>query len=65
MTESGPIVGRGTRVHEETGKRHVTLTDSRGSGDQSADPGSDGRSVRIGMGPEQDMSGVNAGEFMR
>ena len=47
MTEFKQIVGRGTRVHEETGKRYFTLMDFRGATGHFADPDFDGEPVQI------------------
>ena len=47
MTEFKQIVGRGTRVHEETGKRYFTLMDFRGASNHFADPDFDGDPVQI------------------
>ena len=47
MTEFKQIVGRGTRVHEDTGKFYFTLIDFRGATDHFADPDFDGEPVQI------------------
>ncbi len=47
MTEFKQIVGRGTRVHEDTGKRYFTLIDFRGATSHFADPDFDGEPVQI------------------
>ena len=47
MTEFKQIVGRGTRVHEETGKFYFTLMDFRGATSHFADPEFDGEPVQI------------------
>ena len=47
MTEFKQIVGRGTRVHEDTGKRYFTLIDFRGAAGHFADPDFDGEPVQI------------------
>jgi len=47
MTEFKQIVGRGTRVHEETGKRYFTVMDFRGATSHFADPDFDGEPVQI------------------
>ena len=47
MTEFKQIVGRGTRVHEETGKRYFTLMDFRGATSHFADPEFDGEPVQV------------------
>lgn len=47
MTEFKQIVGRGTRVHEDTGKRYFTIIDFRGATSHFADPDFDGEPVQI------------------
>ncbi|MEI8395305.1 MAG: DEAD/DEAH box helicase family protein [Rhodospirillaceae bacterium] len=47
MTEFKQIVGRGTRVHEDTKKFYFTLLDFRGSSNHFADPEFDGEPVQI------------------
>jgi type I restriction enzyme R subunit len=47
MTEFKQIVGRGTRVHEETQKYYFTLVDFRGASAHFADPDFDGDPVQI------------------
>jgi type I restriction enzyme R subunit len=47
MTEFKQIVGRGTRVHEDTGKYYFTLMDFRGASSHFADPDFDGEPVQI------------------
>ena len=47
MTEFKQIVGRGTRVHEETRKFYFTLMDFRGATSHFADPEFDGEPVQI------------------
>ncbi|MFC0389658.1 EcoAI/FtnUII family type I restriction enzme subunit R [Muricoccus vinaceus] len=47
MTEFKQIVGRGTRVHEDTKKFYFTLMDFRGATSHFADPGFDGEPVQI------------------
>ena len=47
MTEFKQIVGRGTRVHEDTRKYFFTLMDFRGATDHFADPDFDGEPVQI------------------
>ncbi len=47
MTEFKQIVGRGTRVHEETRKFYFTLIDFRGATSHFADPEFDGEPVQI------------------
>jgi hypothetical protein len=47
MTEFKQIVGRGTRVHEDTKKFYFTLIDFRGATSHFADPDFDGDPVQI------------------
>ncbi len=47
MTEFKQIVGRGTRVHEDTQKFYFTLMDFRGATGHFADPEFDGEPVQI------------------
>ena len=47
MTEFKQIVGRGTRVHEDTKKFYFTLIDFRGATNHFADPDFDGEPVRF------------------
>jgi type I restriction enzyme R subunit len=47
MTEFKQIVGRGTRVHEDTRKFYFTLIDFRGATSHFADPEFDGEPVQI------------------
>jgi type I restriction enzyme R subunit len=47
MTEFKQIVGRGTRVHEDTKKFYFTLIDFRGATAHFADPNFDGDPVQI------------------
>ena len=47
MTEFKQIVGRGTRVHEDTKKFYFTLIDFRGATNHFADPEFDGEPVQI------------------
>ncbi len=47
MTEFKQIVGRGTRVHEDTRKFYFTLIDFRGATSHFVDPGFDGDPVQI------------------
>jgi type I restriction enzyme, R subunit len=47
MTEFKQIVGRGTRVHEDTKKFYFTLIDFRGASSHFADPEFDGEPVQI------------------
>jgi len=54
MTEFKQIVGRGTRVHEDTQKFYFTLIDFRGATDHFADPDFDGEPVQIYEAGEDD-----------
>ena len=54
MTEFKQIVGRGTRVHEDTGKYYFTLIDFRGATSHFADPDFDGEPVQIYQPGEND-----------
>src|SRR5262249_49700842 len=47
MTEFKQILGRGTRVHEDSGKYYFTLMDFRGATHHFADPDFDGEPVMI------------------
>ena len=47
MTEFKQIVGRGTRVHEDSQKYYFTLMDFRGATNHFADPEFDGEPVQI------------------
>ncbi|MCY3941140.1 MAG: DEAD/DEAH box helicase family protein [Gammaproteobacteria bacterium] len=47
MTEFKQIVGRGSRVHEDTRKFYFTLIDFRGASSHFADPEFDGEPVQI------------------
>ena len=47
MTEFKQILGRGTRVHEESRKLYFTLIDFRGATSHFADPDFDGEPVQI------------------
>ncbi len=53
MTEFKQIVGRGTRVHEDTRKFYFTLMDFRGATNHFADPDFDGEPVQI-YEPDED-----------
>ena len=53
MTEFKQIVGRGTRVHEDTKKYYFTLIDFRRATNHFADPEFDGEPVQI-YEPEED-----------
>ena len=53
MTEFKQIVGRGTRVHEDTHKFYFTLMDFRGATSHFADPDFDGEPVQI-YEPDED-----------
>jgi type I restriction enzyme R subunit len=54
MTEFKQIVGRGTRVHEDTRKYYFTLLDFRKATNHFADPDFDGEPVQIYEPSEQD-----------
>src|SRR5690606_15379060 len=54
MTEFKQIVGRGTRVHEDTRKYYFTLMDFRGASSHFADPDFDGEPVQIYSPGEDD-----------
>ncbi|MEO1250714.1 MAG: DEAD/DEAH box helicase family protein [Pseudomonadota bacterium] len=57
MTEFKQIIGRGTRVHEDSQKFYFTLIDFRGATNHFADPDFDGEPVQIYQpGPEDDMT---------
>ena len=47
MTEFKQIIGRGTRINEEFGKKFFTIMDFRGVTDLFADPAFDGDPVRV------------------
>ena len=53
-SEFKQIVGRGTRVHEDTGKKYFTLMDFRGATHHFADPAFDGEPVQIYEPGDQD-----------
>lgn len=53
MTEFKQIVGRGTRVHEDTKKYYFTLVDFRKATNHFADPAFDGEPVQI-YEPDED-----------
>jgi type I restriction enzyme, R subunit len=54
MTEFKQIVGRGTRVHEDTKKYYFTLIDFRKATNHFADPDFDGEPVQIYVPGEND-----------
>jgi type I restriction enzyme R subunit len=54
MTEFKQILGRGTRVHEDTHKYYFTLMDFRGATHHFADPDFDGEPVQIYEPDEND-----------
>lgn len=57
MTEFKQIVGRGTRVHEDTRKFYFTLIEFRGATNHFADPDFDGDPVQIySPGPDGPMT---------
>ena len=60
MTEFKQIVGRGTRVHEDTSKLYFTLIDFRGATSHFADPDFDGEpeaDLRARRGRSHDPTG--------
>lgn len=71
MTEFKQILGRGTRVHEDTGKYFFTLIDFRGATRHFADPDFDGEPVQIydpgdqdPISPPDDESELGEGEIV-
>ena len=57
MTEFKQIVGRGTRIHEDTQKYYFTLMDFRGATSHFADPDFDGPPIQIyDPGPDDPMA---------
>jgi type I restriction enzyme R subunit len=57
MTEFKQIVGRGTRVHEDTKKFYFTLLDFRGASGHFADPEFDGEPAQVyEPGPDEPIS---------
>ncbi|WRY33549.1 DEAD/DEAH box helicase family protein [Thioclava litoralis] len=52
MTEFKQIVGRGTRVHQDSGKKFFTLIDFRGATNHFSDPEFDGDPVQIYVPPD-------------
>jgi type I restriction enzyme R subunit len=61
MTEFKQIVGRGTRIHEDTKKFYFTLIDFRGATSHFADPDFDGEPVQIyEPGPDAPMTPPDA-----
>lgn len=63
MTEFKQIIGRGTRINEEYGKRYFTIIDFRNVTDLFADPDFDGDPVRIKVSSEDDdLTGIEAEE---
>lgn len=63
MTEFKQIIGRGTRINEEYGKRYFTIIDFRNVTDLFADPDFDGDPVRIKISGEgDDLAGIEAEE---
>jgi len=64
MTEFKQIIGRGTRVHEDTKKFYFTLIDFRGATNHFADPDFDGEPVQIyEPGPDDPISPPNVEEL--
>lgn len=63
MTEFKQIIGRGTRINEEYGKRYFTILDFRNVTDLFSDPDFDGDPVRIKQVHEdEDISAIEAEE---
>ena len=63
MTEFKQIIGRGTRINEEYGKRYFTIIDFLNVTDLFADPDFDGDPVRIKVsGEDDDLTGIEAEE---
>ena len=63
MTEFKQIVGRGTRVHEDTKKFYFTLMDFRGATSHFADKDFDGDPIQIYVpGPDDPINPPDAGE---
>ena len=59
MTEFKQIIGRGTRINEEYGKRYFTILDFRNVTDLFADPDFDGDPVRIKpVSQDDNISGI-------
>jgi type I restriction enzyme, R subunit len=57
LTEFKQIMGRGTRIHEDTKKFYFTLIDFRGASNHFADPDFDGEPVQIYQpGPDEPIS---------
>jgi type I restriction enzyme R subunit len=64
MTEFKQIIGRGTRINEEYGKRYFTILDFRNVTDLFSDPEFDGDPVRVkGVGQGDDISGMEDEEL--
>ncbi|RJP86273.1 MAG: DEAD/DEAH box helicase [Desulfobacteraceae bacterium] len=63
MTEFKQIIGRGTRINEEYGKRYFTILDFRNVTDLFSDPDFDGDPVRIKpVSQDEDISVIEAEE---
>jgi type I restriction enzyme R subunit len=64
MTEFKQIIGRGTRIHEETGKYYFTIMDFRQATDHFADPDFDGKPIPnlAFPGPPKDAGVEDAGD---
>jgi type I restriction enzyme, R subunit len=63
MTEFKQIIGRGTRINEEYGKRYFTILDFRNVTDLFSDPDFDGDPVRIKpVSQDEDISDVEKEE---
>jgi type I restriction enzyme R subunit len=64
MTEFKQIIGRGTRINEEYGKRYFTILDFRNVTDLFSDPEFDGDPVRVkGVAQGDDISGIEGEEL--
>jgi len=63
MTEFKQIIGRGTRINEEYGKRYFTILDFRNVTDLFSDPDFDGDPVRIkSVSQDDDISDIEIEE---
>ena len=63
MTEFKQIIGRGTRINEEHGKRYFTILDFRNVTDLFSDPDFDGDPVRIKeVNEAEDISAIESEE---
>lgn len=65
MTEFKQIIGRGTRINEEFGKRYFTILDFRDVTDLFADPNFDGDPIRVKIvGENEDIGNTEAEELL-